>query len=289
MKFTRKNQLGWLIALSAATATAQYMIQGAMASGGSPADFDPIFWQIDYGLWGFRALIEAWVIIYCFSTQTKRWWETVGLGLVELALIALIFITLGPALRALTLQRPITEILTDEQLIWWTYSIGGYTSLMMAGAGFAYKIQPYDELLVPATELEASRAAYMAAESQWNTYQAALEKELTDTKINLSQTSGELIQHQGLLDKAQATITTLQSQIKSLGTQLEQATTGFGQDVVDTLRTELTLAQATAQQATESLQQTVQQLEAKSSQLEAAQNLVKSLTARLNNLTGEAV
>lgn len=240
-----------------------------MASGGSPAEFDPIFWRIDYGLWGVRALIEAWVIIYCFSTQTKRWWETVGLGIVEVALIALIFATLGPALRALTLRQPITEILNDQELIWWTYGIAGYTSLMMAGVGFAYKIQPYDEVLVPVAEVEAVRVAHAATETQLNT------------------ANEELTQRQSLLDKAQEMVAGLQAQVASLTVQLEQAATGISQDVFETMQSQLTMAQAEVEQVKENWQNAMRQVEAKTTQLESAQALVKSMTSRLQNIGGE--
>lgn len=287
INFSRKNQLGWLIILSALTATMQYMVQGSMASGGSPAEFEPIFWQIDYALWGFRALIEAWVIIYCFSTQAKHWVQTMVLTIVEIALIALIFATLGPALRALTLRQPITEILSGDQLVWWTYGIAGYTSLMMAGVGFAYKLQPYDEAMIPVTELEALKAAAAAAGVELTNQAAALASELETVKTELVTAQAETTKRQSLLEQAQAFAQSLQTKVADLTTQLEQAATGVSQDVLANLQSKYDLAQAELGQLESELGHMSNKMAAKDAQLEQAGNLVKTLTGRLTNIGGE--
>jgi hypothetical protein len=141
---TRKRQLWILIALTSLTAICQYAVQGAMASGASPAQWAETFWGVDYALWGIRAMIEAWTLVYLFSTvaQTRRQaWVLTGL---EVALIALITVTLGPALRALGLGEPLRNTV-DGWAFWaWNFGIAGYTSLMIAGAGIAYRVQPHD-------------------------------------------------------------------------------------------------------------------------------------------------
>jgi len=138
---SRKTQLWYLIGLSAATAVFQYVVQGAMASGGVPSEFSTWFWYADYGLWGARALIEAWVIVYLFTTQARSKTESIVIVCFEVGLIVLITLTLGPAWYALTVGLAIQETMSDINLRLWTFGIAAYTSLMMGSAGFAYKIQ----------------------------------------------------------------------------------------------------------------------------------------------------
>lgn len=138
---SRQKQLWWLIGLSAATAGAQYVVQGAMASGGAPAQFDAWFWYGDYGLWGARALIEAWVIVYLFQTQARSRGQSVTLALFEVALIGLITLTLGPALRSLGYGALMRVTLAEPWFTLWNFGIAAYTSLMMGAAGYAYKVQ----------------------------------------------------------------------------------------------------------------------------------------------------
>ena len=143
-QLSRKEQMWWLISLSALTALAQYVVQGALASGHSPADFYPAFWYADYALWGLRAIIEAWAIVYLFSTVAKTWWQNTLLIAFEIALIALITLTLGPALRALGLGLQMRESLQGGWFTAWNFGIAAYVSLMMAATGTAYKVQPVD-------------------------------------------------------------------------------------------------------------------------------------------------
>lgn len=140
---TRKQQLWALIVTSALTAFFQYIIQGSLATGANPMDFDPRFWQADRIFWGIRALIESWVVVYMFTTRTKKWYQEVILTILEIALLALIAFTLGPAFQALGAETTVYELLGRSYAVW-AYAIGAYTSLMMAGAGIAYKIQPFD-------------------------------------------------------------------------------------------------------------------------------------------------
>lgn len=145
IKLTRKNQLWFLILLSSLTAVAQYVIQGSMASGENPIDFNKLFWYIDYFLWGIRSLIEAWVIIYLFSTKHNTQAEYIILTVMEMTLIVIITLTLGPALFALTIGDQIKNTMGETSLRLWTFGIAAYTSLMMASAGLAYKIQSNDD------------------------------------------------------------------------------------------------------------------------------------------------
>jgi hypothetical protein len=148
-QLSRKEQMWWLISLSALTAVAQYVVQGALASGHSPADFYPVFWYVDFALWGLRAIIEAWAIVYLFSTVAHTQWQNALLIVFEVALIALITLTLGPALRALGLGLQMRDSLQGGWFTAWNFGIAAYVSLMMAATGTAYKIQPVDSDATP--------------------------------------------------------------------------------------------------------------------------------------------
>ena len=140
---TRRNQLWILIFLSAATVMLQYVIQGASATGGDPGGFSSWFWIADWSLWAVRALVEAWIVVYVFTTTAKTTGQKIVLGLLEIGLLTLITFTLGPALQALGMGKTVYEIIGEGYGVW-SYAIGAYTSLMMAAAGFAYQIQPWE-------------------------------------------------------------------------------------------------------------------------------------------------
>ena len=137
----RRNQMWVLIALSATTAIMQYMVQGALATAHDPTEFGRIFWLVDYGLWGARAIIEAMVIAYLFQTTAKTKVQEATLLFFEGFLIALIILTLGPALRAMGLGKTMVESLSPTWFTLWNFGIAAYTPLMMGGAAFAYKVQ----------------------------------------------------------------------------------------------------------------------------------------------------
>ena len=153
---TRRNQLWILIFLSAATVMLQYVIQGASATGGDPSGFSSWFWIADWSLWAVRALVEAWIVVYVFTTTAKTTGQKIVLGLLEIGLLALITFTLGPALQALGMGKTVYEIIGGRYGIW-SYAIGAYTSLMMAAAGFAYQIQPWETM--PKEQLVISEKA----------------------------------------------------------------------------------------------------------------------------------
>lgn len=121
----------------------QYVIQGASATGGDPSGFSSWFWTADWALWAIRALVEAWIVVYVFTTTAKTTGQKIVLGLLEIGLLALITFTLGPALQALGMGKTVYEIIGKRYGIW-SHAIGAYTSLMMAAAGFAYQIQPQE-------------------------------------------------------------------------------------------------------------------------------------------------
>ena len=144
MKLTRRNQLWVLIILTAITASLQYTLQGALATNAEIALFPAVFWIADYAAWAGRALVEAWVIVYVFTTRTRGKLQTAVLIALEAVLLALITLTLGPAFRAIGAGERMYESLTYEGFWLWNFGVAAYTSVMMAAAGVAYRMQPDD-------------------------------------------------------------------------------------------------------------------------------------------------
>ena len=159
MRLTRRNQLWVLIFLSAATASLQYTLQGALATNAEVEMFPKAFWVADYAAWGLRALVEAWVVVYVFTTHTQGKLQGLVLGLIEVALLTLIALTLGPAFRAIGAGEQMYTSLTHEGFWLWNYGIAAYTSIMMAAAGIAYRMQPEDKVAEVKTDEDASRQA----------------------------------------------------------------------------------------------------------------------------------
>ena len=144
MRLTRRNQLWVLIILTAITASLQYTLQGALATDATVEAFPDAFWIADYAAWAGRALVEAWVIVYVFTTRTQGKLQTAVLIALEAALLALITLTLGPAFRAIGAGERMYESLTYEGFWLWNFGVAAYTSVMMAAAGIAYRMQPED-------------------------------------------------------------------------------------------------------------------------------------------------
>jgi len=135
--------LNRLIYLAALTVAAQYVVQGAMASGAHLADFPTWFLVADYALWAIRAFVEASVIVALFQVEPKTPPHARLLLAFEIALIALITLTLGPALYALGQGRTMAETLPGVWLLAWNLAIASYAPLMMAASGAAYRVDMY--------------------------------------------------------------------------------------------------------------------------------------------------
>jgi len=157
VRLTRRNQLWVLIFLSAATASLQYTLQGALATDANVEAFPDVFWVADYAAWALRALVEAWVVVYVFTTHTHGKLQGLVLGLIEIALLALIALTLGPAFRAIGAGERMYDSLTHEGFWLWNYGIAAYTSVMMAAAGIAYRMQPEDKIVEVKIDEDAGR------------------------------------------------------------------------------------------------------------------------------------
>jgi len=139
----REKQLWYLIFLTAIAAVPQYILQSALIAPGGIAGLPPWFWEMDKAMWAVRALVEPWVIVYLFTTRSQSWWEKVlqiVLLAIEFGLLILIIVTVGPSIAAARLGIPPEPFMG----IPWDWMLAAYTSLMMAGAGFAYRVQPED-------------------------------------------------------------------------------------------------------------------------------------------------
>ncbi len=161
----RQRRLTQLIALSALSAVALYVVQGALATGADVKAFPAWFWVLDYVLWGARALIEAAVIVYLFTTTPTTRAQSVTLAVLEIALVGLITFTVGPALRAVGLGSAMVDSVTPAAFTAWSFGIAAYTSLMVGAAGYAFRVQGDDHDADDVTELRAdnTRLAGVAA------------------------------------------------------------------------------------------------------------------------------
>jgi hypothetical protein len=151
----RKTQLWYLIGLTAATMMPQYALQGWLATGGQPADIAPWFLFVDSGAWALRAIIEAWALVFLFSTQPNDDSQRRMLAFFEIALIVLITVTLGPALASVGLGDAMHESLPVPIYWIWNFMVASYAPLMLGAAGFAFKVEMQAATdAQPATDLQ---------------------------------------------------------------------------------------------------------------------------------------
>lgn len=160
----RRRQLWFLIFLTAGAAIPQYVMQSALIAPDGVDSLPAWFWLADKLMWALRALIEPWVIVYLFTTQSRTTVQRIMQGvllLIELGLLVLIVVTVGPSIAAVRLGQQPQPFLG----IPWDWMLAAYTSLMMAGAGFAYRVQPNDyEDPKTGTDAAAEELAHAQAE-----------------------------------------------------------------------------------------------------------------------------
>ena len=135
------RRLTSLVFLAAASMVLQYAAQGALAAGFNPREFGAWFWYADSVLWGLRALIDAAVIVSLFQTQARNVRDARLLTGFEVAMIALIAATMGPALVAIARGVAIDGVLSPGLRWAWSFLIAAYAPLMIGAAGLAYKVQ----------------------------------------------------------------------------------------------------------------------------------------------------
>lgn len=143
MNKSRAFQLISLVTMTSITMMLQYGLQGWLAAGGKVADIPQWVWIADAGAWSLRAVIESLVLAFLFSIQAENATakERNVLLSFEVALIALITLTLGPTFASIGLQQSIVASLPMPLYWLWNFGIASYAPLMLGAMGFAYKLE----------------------------------------------------------------------------------------------------------------------------------------------------
>lgn len=135
----RRTQMKWLIALTATSLMPVYGLLGYQTGPHGAKDVWAIIWTIEAVAWSLRALIEAWAIVYLFSTNTTNKKAQRQLTIIEIALIALIGLTVTLLVVANKNSQSINELWWP--LFWlWAASVASFAPLMFAGVGIAYRV-----------------------------------------------------------------------------------------------------------------------------------------------------
>lgn len=154
MKDNRKSQMMWLLGLTALSLVPVYILIGWQTGGHSSQDVDTIFWKIEAGAWGLRALVEAWALIYLFQTHTELARSNKILVAFEVALISLVALTVGLVIVANGDKSSLATGL-PKPLYWiWSFGVAAFAPLMMGSVGFAYKVHKPLSLMPSANEID---------------------------------------------------------------------------------------------------------------------------------------
>jgi DNA-binding CsgD family transcriptional regulator len=157
----RRTQMKWLLALTALSLVPVYGLIGWGTGGHGPDTVAPIVWLIEAGAWCLRALVEAWALVYLFSTNTTNQTYSRALAAIEIALIGLIAVTVTLLIISNGSNTPVSKLPTP--LFWvWAASVAMFAPLMFGGIGIAYKanepLEPdTNRLDTIANELDALR------------------------------------------------------------------------------------------------------------------------------------
>lgn len=155
MKDNRKSQMMYLLGLTALSLVPVYILIGWQTGGHSSQDVDTIFWKIEAGAWGLRALVEAWALIYLFQTHTEVSRSSKILVAFEIALISLVALTVGLVIVANGDKSSLATGL-PKPLYWiWSFGVAAFAPLMMGSVGFAYKVHKVLPLVPSVNEVEA--------------------------------------------------------------------------------------------------------------------------------------
>lgn len=136
---SRRTQMKWLLGLTALSLVPVYILIGWQSGGHGSADVASLFWVIEAGAWGLRALVEAWALVYLFQTVNDNPAISKVLITFEGALIGLIALTVGLVIIANGSKQPISSL--PSWLYWvWSFGVAAFAPLMMGSVGFAYKV-----------------------------------------------------------------------------------------------------------------------------------------------------
>lgn len=136
---TRRTQMKWLIALTAISLMPVYGLLGWQTGPHGAKEVWAFIWTIEAIAWSLRALVEAWALVYLFSTNTQDQKAVRTLHWIEGALIGLIAVTVTLLIVANKMNQSINELWAP--LFWlWAISVASFAPLMFAGVGIAYRV-----------------------------------------------------------------------------------------------------------------------------------------------------
>lgn len=135
----RRTQMKWLIALTAISLMPVYGLLGWQTGPHGAKEVWSFIWTIEAIAWSLRALVEAWALVYLFSTNTQDHKAIKTLHWIEGALIGLIAVTVTLLIVANKMNQSINELWAP--LFWlWAVSVASFAPLMFAGVGIAYRV-----------------------------------------------------------------------------------------------------------------------------------------------------
>jgi hypothetical protein len=137
---TRRVQMVWLLGLTALSLVPIYILIGWQTGGHGPDTVIQVFWVIEAGAWGLRALVEAWALVYLFQTVADSARANKILIAFEVALISLVALTVGLVIIANGNRLAIANGLPAPLYWFWSFGVAAFAPLMMGSVGFAYKV-----------------------------------------------------------------------------------------------------------------------------------------------------
>jgi hypothetical protein len=164
---TRRGQMVWLATLTAITLVGQYVMLANFGFGNVATELPWWFLIGEKSLWGLRALVEVAVVVYVATTTPNDKREARALVWLEVLLIGLILVTVGPAWISAALEQSILSTLSVYGVYAWGLSLAGISATMLAAVGYAYRVQPVDAggVVVTIAEYERMLAAVGEAEA----------------------------------------------------------------------------------------------------------------------------
>jgi len=163
---SRRNQMQWLLALTALSLVPVYGLLGWQTGPHGPDSVPGIIWIIEAVAWSLRALVEAWALIYLFSTHTTNQKSQRILSIIEVALILLIIVTV--TLLVVSNKRGVPTNDLPVSLFWiWAICVASFGPLMLGGVGIAYRVHEIPEVQQVIVEVPVKEPEYMTPISRW--------------------------------------------------------------------------------------------------------------------------
>lgn len=157
----RRTQMKWLLGLTALSLVPVYILIGWQTSGHGPDTVMPLFWVVEAGAWGLRALVESAALIYLFQTVTDSARAAKILVAFECALIGLVALTVGLVIIANGNGAAISTGLPAPLYWFWSFGVAAFAPLMMGSVGFAYKVH---QVVTPAVTIDDTRLSEMQSQ-----------------------------------------------------------------------------------------------------------------------------